>query len=247
MMKLTLIAVLVISSGTVLSSALSCFNLEQKAGRGNLCYIQENADKEVIDKELVGPTPKCTDKDIKQGTAGSDANSSFCFMAVLRGTASATTFNSSTNTSTTVTHSVVLVERGTGFIGPAAANCSQQCKYIEKLQEIGNTATMNRILLYFACGNGDNTNGDDATNYKSRTDKFNCDNFQLSQITVPPKSSQFPLWLIIVIVVAVAALVLLIIVAVVMVCVRRKKAGEHPNAAYRAQQNASEPAAALNM
>ena len=92
-------------------------------------------------------------------------------MAVLRGTSSG--FNASTNTSTT--HSVVFVERGVGFSGLVAADCLQQCKHIETIQDIGNTAPMTRTLLYFVCGSGNNSNGVDAAYYKSRTDKFNCD------------------------------------------------------------------------
>ena len=71
---------------------------------------------------------------------------------------------------------------------------------------------------------------------------------KLTQTAVVSKAT-FPLWLIIVISVVAALLLLLIIVAFVMVCLRLKKAqppGAHPNAAYRAQHSADEPAAALN-
>ena len=100
-------------------------------------------------------------------------------MAVLRGTASAQLYNASTNTSTKVMQSVVLIEREAGISGKNAADCLQQCKAIEAMQEIDNAAPMTRTLLYFACGNVDNTNGEDATNYKSRTEPYKCDNCML--------------------------------------------------------------------
>ena len=96
-------------------------------------------------------------------------------MAVLRANASYTI------STTNIKHAVVLVERGTSSSGQAK-NCSEQCKAVQAMQEVKNNAQMTSTLLYFACGYGDNSNGDDATSYKSRTDKFNCNNCMLIEI-----------------------------------------------------------------
>ena len=96
-------------------------------------------------------------------------------MAVLRANATAIM------STTTIKHAVVLVERGTGSNG-LTANCFLQCKALDAMQDVGNTVQITRTLLYFACGNGDNSNGDDATSYKSRTDKFNCSDCMLIEL-----------------------------------------------------------------
>ena len=59
------------------SSALSCYSLELKPGKSNQCYIEQLA---ALDKELVGITPKCTSKDITQGTTASFVDGSFCYV-----------------------------------------------------------------------------------------------------------------------------------------------------------------------
>ena len=85
---------------------------------------------------------------------------------------------------TEIKHATVLVERGTVGIG-LAENCSQQCKALEAMQDIGNTVPMTRTLLYFACSDGDKSNGDNAAIYKGRTDKFNCNKCMLIDSFVP--------------------------------------------------------------
>ena len=96
-------------------------------------------------------------------------------MAVLRANASYT------ESTTDIKHAVVLVERGTSSSGQAK-NCSEKCKAVQAMQEVGNNAQITRTLLYFTCGDGDNSNGDDATSYKTRTDKFNCNDCMLIEI-----------------------------------------------------------------
>ena len=106
-------------------------------------------------------------------------------MAVIRATASATTtLNASTNTTTTVEHSVVLLQREAGIIGRDWPDCKQQCKHIEKIEDMGTEAKVTRTLLHFACDNKDNSNGEDAEKYKSRFDKFDCDTHQTVTGTV---------------------------------------------------------------
>ena len=90
-------------------------------------------------------------------------------MAVIRANASYT------EGETNIKHAVLFIERGPVSSG-LAANCSQQCKALEAMQNIGNNVPKTPSLLYFACSDGDNSNGDNATIYKSRTEKFNCDN-----------------------------------------------------------------------
>ena len=96
-------------------------------------------------------------------------------MAVLRANASYTL------TTTDIKHVVVLVERGTNSSGQAK-NCSEQCKAVQAMQEVESNAQKTRTLLYFACGDGDNSNWDDATSYKTRTDKFNCNDCMLIEL-----------------------------------------------------------------
>ena len=62
-----------------LRSALSCYSLELKAGRSNQCYIEENAALKDLDTRLVGTTPKCTFKEITNGTTAS-VDGSFCYV-----------------------------------------------------------------------------------------------------------------------------------------------------------------------
>lgn len=82
--------------------------------------------------------------------------------------------NESLSISTTeIKHKVVFVERGT-ISSWQAKNCSEQCKAVQALVDSGNNALSTRVLLHFTCGDGDNSNGEDATIYKNRTDKFNC-------------------------------------------------------------------------
>lgn len=60
-----------------LRSALSCYNLEPKAGKGNRCYIEENAE---LDRDLVNTMSKCTTEDIAKGTPAAVSNASICYV-----------------------------------------------------------------------------------------------------------------------------------------------------------------------
>jgi hypothetical protein len=249
-MKSALIVLFVISSCAAITNALSCYSLELNAGKSTQCYIEENAQLKDLDSQLVGTTPKCTSKEITQGTTTS-VNGSFCYMAVIRANG---TFKLS---NTEIKHATVLVERGTSG-STQARNCSEQCKAVQAIVESGDNALSKHILIYFTCGDGDYSNGADATIYKNRTEKFNCSDFKfISQVvstsvasTLPPPDvitsqakpkSSIPLWLIIVIVVVVVLLVVVIVGAVWMLCLRKKKSeapGAH--AAYRPQNAAAE-------